>query len=553
MTPESVDINSVVEKLVADRVASRTWEKDASLWPAESTDAEPAAEIMGWLELPDGVEELLEKLMAVVTTLSSPGAASGAPTSADTLRQAQDGDDRITDLVVMGMGGSSMTPEVLRVVFGTQPGGMRLHVLDTVNPGTIGPVTESLPLATTLFAVSSKSGTTVEPLSLEKHFRKALSDTGEENVADHFIAITDAGNPLAERAQAGEFAHWLETPKDVGGRFSALTNFGMFPAAALGVDVGLVASSAVAMADRCRPDSPDNPGLELGAILGANANAGRDKVTLITSPGLERFGLWVEQLLAESTGKHGKGLIPVANEPLLAPDHYGSDRNFVYLRLDGADNSGTDAHTAAVEAVGHPVQTYTIGNLEQLGGQFFLWEFAVAVAGHIIGIFPFDQPDVNAAKDAARAILDSGELPSAESETDLETAIAHLIETPKPGDYVAIAAFMPESPEASSAFAKLRSRITRKTGMATTFGFGPRYLHSVGQLYKGGTHAIRFLGVVSHGSGDIIVPGESYTLGALTPAQAYGDFEVMRNTGRRIQTAALGNNSVAEIEEALRD
>ncbi len=537
MPSQSFEVDAILQTLVTNRVASRIWEKDATLWPAESPGAEPAAEIMGWLELPDGLEARLADVAEVVASL----------------QRAQDGREAITDLVVMGMGGSSMTPEVLRVVFGTQPGGMRLHVLDTVNPGTIGPVTESLPLATTAFAVSSKSGTTVEPLSLEKHFKKALADAGIADPASRFIAVTDAGNPLAQRAQAGEFAHWLETPKDVGGRFSALTNFGMFPAAALGVDVGSVARSAASMAVLCHPDSAENPGLVLGANLGSNANLGRDKVTLITSPGLERFGLWVEQLLAESTGKHGKGLIPIAGEPLFAPEDYGSDRNFIYLQLRDADNSVTDAAAEAVEAAGHPVQTLKIDSLDHLGGQFFMWEFAVAVAGHIMGIFPFDQPDVNGAKDAARAILESGELPAGDAETDLNTALSALIETPKPGDYVAIGAFMPETPEVATAFSKLRSRITRKTGMATTFGFGPRYLHSIGQLYKGGTDSIRFLGLVSHGSGDINVPGETYTLGSLTPAQAYGDFEVLRDRGRRIQTAVLGNNAEAEIEQTLTD
>ncbi len=535
MPPDSIEENAALQRLVADRVASRIWEKDASLWPAESPGAEPAAEIMGWLELPETLKDWLEQLQLVIESPLNAKSPS------------------FTDLVVLGMGGSSMTSEVLRVVFGTQPDGVRLHVLDTVNPGTIGPVTESLPLATTAFAVCSKSGTTVEPLSLEKHFRKALEDTGVTSVADHFYAISDAGTPLAERARTGEFAHWFETPRDIGGRFSALTAFGMFPAASLGINTSLLAEAASSMVRRCREDSTDNPGLALGLALGANANAGRDKVTLITSPGLERFGLWVEQLLAESTGKHGKGLVPVAGEPLLNPEHYGSDRNFVYLRLHDSDNSVTDALTAALEAAGHPLFSYSIGELELIGGQFFLWEFAIAVAGHIIGVFPFDQPDVNAAKDAARAILDSGHLPSAGSESDLQTAVQRLIETPIQGDYVAICAFVPESQEVAAAFAKLRSRITRKTGMATTFGFGPRYLHSIGQLYKGGSRSVRFLGIVSHGSVDIKVPGETYTLGALTPAQAYGDFEVMRDRGRRIQTAALGRNLVAEIEETLKD
>lgn len=540
MTLDNHGVEKILKRLVEDRVASRIWDKDASLWPSESEGAEPAVEIMGWLELPDQMLHTTESVTEVAANLLQGSGGSSRS-------------KKFTDLVVMGMGGSSMTPEVLRVIFGTQPGGMKLHVLDTVNPETIDLATRHLPLETTVFAVCSKSGTTVEPLSLEKHFREALEEAGVSDPTNHFVAISDAGTPLTKRAKEGQLANSLETPRDVGGRFSALTAFGMLPAAALGMDIARLGSSAIATAEQCNADSANNPGLVLGTVLGANALAGREKVTLITSPGLERFGLWVEQLLAESTGKHGKGLIPVAGEPLLAPKHYGSDRNFIYLRLDSADNSVTDAHTEAVKAAGHPLQTYSLGDLYSLGGQFFLWEFSTAVAGHILKVFPFDQPDVNAAKDAARRILDSGKLPSADSEKDLNSAIAQLIETPKPGDYVAIGAFMHESPETEKAFEKLRSRITRKTKMATTFGFGPRFLHSIGQLYKGGPNSVRFLGVVSHGSVDIKVPGESYTLGALTPAQAYGDFEVMRERGRRIQTAVLGSNAVAEIDEALRD
>ena len=379
-----------------------------------------------------------------------------------------------------------------------------------------------------------------------------MTAAGVPDPSRNFVAITDAGTPLAKRAADGEFAHWLETPTDVGGRFSALTAFGMFPAAALGLNLSRIRVSATDMAKMCQADSADNPGLQLGTVLGANANAGRDKVTLITSPGLNRFGLWVEQLLAESTGKHGKGLVPVAGEPNYDAGLYGADRNFIYVRLSTADNASADAHAAAVEAAGHPVTTLAVEDLYDIGGEFFRWEFATAVAGHLIGVFPFDQPDVNAAKDAARSILDSGNLPGGDSSQSLNTALELLIADPVAGDFVVIGAFMPESDEAAVAFSRLRSRITRKTGMATTFGFGPRYLHSTGQLYKGGPASIRFLGIVSHGSGDIAVPGETYTLGALTPAQAYGDFEVMRDSGRRIQTATLGNNSVAEIEEALR-
>ena len=532
MTPGQSSVSTTLKQLVIDRVASRIWQKDASLWPPESPGAEPAAEIMGWLELPTKLEKQISLFDEVATRLR---------------------DRAITEIVVLGMGGSSMTPEVLRVVFGTQPGGMNLHVLDTVNPDTIGPVTAALPLPNTAFIVASKSGTTVEPLSLEKYFRSALADAGVSDVSAHFIAITDAGTPLANRASEGQFAHWLETPRDVGGRFSALTAFGMFPASALGIEISNLQQSAQEIAQACRADMEDNPGLLLGATLGAHALNGRDKVTLITSPGLERFGLWVEQLLAESTGKHGKGLIPVAGEQLYPTNWYGEDRNFVYMRLECADNTATDAHIEKLVTSGQPVLTLNVTDLAGIGAEFFRWEFATGVAGHVIGIFPFDQPDVNAAKDKARAILDSGNLPSDDSISDLETALKSLTETPKTGDYVAIGAFLPESDELSHAFSKLRAFITKTTGMATTFGYGPRYLHSTGQLYKGGTKSIRFIGIVSHGSGDIKVPGESYTLGALTPAQAYGDFEVLRDRGRRIRTATLRKNAVAEIEGALRD
>jgi transaldolase/glucose-6-phosphate isomerase len=532
MNPGQTTTSTTLQNLIADRVASRIFKKDASLWPAESPGAEPAAEIMGWLELPSLLEGQLDKVHATAADLHNKG---------------------MTDLVVLGMGGSSMTPEALRLVFGTQQGGMNLHVLDTVNPETIGPVTAALPLANTAFIVASKSGKTVEPLSLEKHFRSALADAGVSDVSAHFIAITDAGTPLAQRAKGGQFAHWLETPRDVGGRFSALTAFGMFPAAALGIDVRKLKQSASRMSSACETDTESNPGLKLGAVLGANALNGRDKVTLITSPGLERFGLWVEQLLAESTGKHGKGLIPIAGEDLYPVDWYGADRNFVYMRIEGADNSATDNLIASLEKSGHPVMTLEMRDLHDIGAEFFRWEFATTVAGHIIGIFPFDQPDVNAAKDKARAILDSGKLPSGDSISDLESALKLLTKTPKRGDYVAIGAFLPESSDLTHAFLKLRAFITKSTGMATTFGYGPRYLHSTGQLFKGGPDSIRFIGIVSHGSGDIKVPGESYTLGALTPAQAYGDFEVLRNRGRRIRTATLRANAVAEIEGALRD
>lgn len=530
MPSQHDSVDSATETLIRDRVASRIWQKDASLWPAESPGAEPATEIMGWLGLADEY---------------GPLSASASEIASD-LRSAD-----FTDAVMCGMGGSSMTPEALRVIFGAQSDGFSLHVMDTVNPGTIGPLTEQLNLAKTVFIIASKSGTTVEPLSLEKHFREALKSAGVSETSKNFIAISDAGTPLAKRTGDGQFFAWLETRRDIGGRFSALTAFGVLPAALLGIDLQRYGASFADMAIKCAADESSNPGLQLGAFLGAQAVAGRDKVTLLTSPDLDRLSLWVEQLLAESTGKQGKGLIPIANEPLFSAETYGPDRTFVYTRLYGADNDVIDSLVEKLKSGGHPVTILNIKDRYELSGEFFRWQFATAVAGHIIGIFPFDQPDVNAAKDKARAILDSGQTASGESDVPLQAALESLLAEPKPGDYVAIGAFMPESEELTETFQNLRAAITRSTGMPTTFGFGPRYLHSIGQLYKGGPGTVRFLGLISHGSGDLPVPGESYTLGSLTPAQAYGDFEAMRDLRRRIQTVGLGRNPQAEITDAI--
>jgi len=352
---------------------------------------------------------------------------------------------------------------------------------------------------------------------------------------------------MAERAGDGEFRQWFETPRDVGGRFSALTVFGMLPAALLGLSPTLLAPFAVRERNACRSNYEYNPGLLLGGSLGGNALHGRDKVTLITSPKLARFSLWVEQLLAESTGKNGRGLIPVAGEPLLEIGAYGQDRQFVYIRLDGDRNFETDGHVNRIEAAGHPVIQQEIGQPEEIAGLFFRWEVATVVAARVISVYPFDQPDVESAKQKARAILSAMDQAERAPAMGFAEAVEAAMAATVPGSYVAIGAFIDESDALTSAFNRLRESISSRTGMATTFGYGPRYQHSIGQLYKGGPAEVRMLVVKSHGTVDLPAPGTSYTLSALSGALADGDAEAMRDKGRRSEAVVLGDNPVAEV------
>lgn len=510
-------------RLVTESFASRLWQRDATLWPEPSPGGDPPDRTLGWLDLPGRLPLLAEKLSGLAGQLSGDG---------------------FTDAVVLGMGGSSMTPLTLRGIFG-KPGpgspGLRLHALDTVNPASIASVADSLDLPRTLFFVSSKSGTTVEPLSLEAYFRSqlsvdaagsGLSSAGPGTGRRNFVALTDPGTPMSERAKAGEFGTWMATPEDVGGRFSALSAFGMMPATAAGMDPGRFADAAARMVQQCLTDSTSNPGLQLGAFMAANALAGRDKVTLITSNEYAVFGMWVEQLLAESTGKDGRGLIPIAGELRLEAESYGSDRQFIVFDSYDEDSNFRQV-SAELESAGHPVLVIKASGSEKHGiaGEFFRWQFATAAAASLMGVYPFDQPDVEAAKVKSRELLsDTGQSPVTYSLAD---ALERLekIETPA---YVALIAFLPESPELTAAFSGLRRVISEKTGVATTFGYGPRYLHSIGQLYKGGPRNATVLGFISGKYDDLAVPGASYTFGELSAAQAAGDFAVMTEYGQKV-------------------
>ncbi len=529
---QSVSVDETLDLLVSDSFSSRLWQRDSTLWPEPSPGGDPASQTLGWLDLPAGLLKLGRQFAGLSKQLRVDG---------------------FTDVVVLGMGGSSMTPLTLSGLFAStedeHSSQMRLHALDTVDPAVIKSITNSLDLSRTLFFVSSKSGTTVEPLSLEAHFRFAMSSQmNPKEIRRNFVALSDPGTPLSERARAGEFGTWVSTPMDVGGRFSALSAFGMMPAAAVGIDIVRFAESAVQMANSCQSDSRDNPGLELAAFLAANALAGRDKVTVLTSSRYAAFGMWVDQLLAESTGKNGKGLIPITGEPLLKPEQYGRDRQFIVFDTGDLSSAAIDS-TTALQTAGRPVLVLKPASHDgyEIAGEFFRWQFATAGASTIMDIYPFDQPDVESAKVKSRELLSNrtaniDDVPLAESllRVSRETA-------PR---YVAITAFLPESQGLTEAFSKLRGAISQKTGMATTFGYGPRYLHSTGQLYKGGPQSAIVLGFVSGKHDHLAVPGESYTFGELIEAQASGDFMVMSEGGQMVLPIKLGDDTVGELSTA---
>ncbi len=503
-------------------VASRIWQRDPTVW------GKPAADPflpLGWLGLPATLSELRREIAPVAADIRSRG---------------------FTDAVVLGMGGSSLTAGVFSALFEPKAGWLRIHLLDTVSPESVAALRNGIDPTRTVFIVASKSGTTVEPLALEKYFRSELKAAGVADAASHFVAISDPDTPLAHRAAAGEFGWCVPTPPDVGGRYSALSAFGLLPAALMGIELESLEQPASAMAEECRRVDGGNPGVWLGALMAQLANEGRSLVTLITSPGLERFGLWIEQMLAESTGKDGKGLIPIVSEPQLNMDDYGPDRQFVYVRLGGSENESTDAFVSHLESAGQPVVRINVPDLESISAEFFRWEFATAVAAALLGVNPFDQPEVEEAKQRARSLTVDGA--AAEPGSTLESALESLLQDPiSPGSYVALGAYLPESDELTEAFSRLRMAISRRTKMATMFGYGPRYLHSTGQLHKGGPANGRLLVITANAASDISVQGTTYTLGALCRAQAAADVQVMNGHGRVAVHATLTGDYVEAI------
>jgi hypothetical protein len=441
-----------------------------------------------------------------------------------------------TDAVLMGMGGSSLAPEVFRQTFGAPKGTLDVHVLDTTDPAVIIALEKAIDVRRTVFIVASKSGTTLETLS---HYRYFWQQAGQKG--GQFIAITDPGTPLADEATRRGFRRTFLNPPDIGGRYSALSYFGLVPAALGGVDLSALLDRTATMMHACSPSVParENPGAWLGAVFAEAAKVGRDKITIVAPAAIQSFGVWAEQLIAESTGKEGKGLVPVADEALGSPEVYGKDRLFVRLALPGDDEPPA---LAALTKAGHPVVTLKLSDPLAIGAEFFRWEYAIAVAGAILGINVFDQPNVQEAKDLTKRVLSEGNPPTVgdgirwagQQGATLEAAIQALLGQVRAGDYVALLAFIAPSPEHDRALNAIRLAIRDKYRVATTVGYGPRYLHSTGQLHKGGPNTGVFLQIVGDDPTDLPIPGERFSFGVLKQAQALGDFQALRNHGRRV-------------------
>ena len=521
--------------------ADRVWKKDHTLWSDE-----PQPELtdrLGWLELPEQMENRVAELRAFAEQVKADG---------------------IMQVVLLGMGGSSLAPEVFQQIFGNAAGYPELLVLDSTHPAAVKAVEARIDPVRTLFVVSSKSGTTTETNAFFYYFWDRMKPIKDEDPGSHFIAITDPGTPLEKLARERNFRAVLNAPEDVGGRYSALTVFGLVPAALIGVDIGAVLARARRMSEACGADEPEtnHPGLVLGAALAELAAAKRDKVTFLCAPSLSAFPTWLEQLIAESTGKDRKGIVPVAHEPIAAPEKYGSDRVFVYLRLDGDENHGLDRQFAALQANGHPVARLDLKAKSDLGQEFYRWEVAVAAAGAAMGINPFNQPDVQLAKDLAKKAMseNSGgtvrvkdEVAAADSEA-LRKAMASWLEKKKTRDYVSVQAYLDPSPEHAAKLQALGAALQERLGAAITLGFGPRFLHSTGQLHKGGANTVMVLQIVDQPAADLAVPETNYTFDALIRAQALGDYLALKERRRRVLRVNLGGDStsgLARLTETL--
>ena len=508
-------------------IIGRIWRRDHTVW---KPDPDEIANRLGWLDVSVAMRRELPTLRRF----------------ADEVRA--DGFERV---LLLGMGGSSLGPEAVARTFGSASGFPELSVLDSVLPSEVSTASGVIDPARTLFLVSSKSGTTIETNALYRHFRREVeARVGAENAGRHFVAITDGGTPLARLAVPDGFRHLFLNPPDIGGRYSVQSLVGLVPGALMGLDLEAALDQVDAMADRCLDAraARNNPGAWLGAAIAAQAVRGQDKLTLLASPRVEAFASWAEQLVAESLGKEGKGVVPVVDEPLTPSARFTADRQFVYVRLRGDANASTDSTADAAARQGRPLVRLDLGDRNELWGEFFRWEFAVAVAGALLGVNPFDQPDVELSKRMAREALEyaGGSAGVADG-----VSPAQLLADTRPGDYLAVLVYVRRTSELESALAGLRRAIGERHGIATTVGYGPRYLHSTGQLHKGGPANGRFLQLVEHlgdeEGADVSVPGADYTFGRLAKAQADGDLGAQAGLGRRVSRVCVEGGGAGEV------
>ena len=549
-------VDKALVEMRDNRVMSRIWSHDHTVWKPEPPEIKNR---LGWLHSPEVMGDSIQRLEEL----------------ADAVRA-----DKYTHALLLGMGGSSLAPEVFRKTFGVKEGYLDVAVLDSTDPGSLLAHADRLDPARTLLIVSTKSGTTVETLSFFRFFCNWMSDSvGEGLAGEHFIAITDPGSPLVDVAEHHHFRDCFLNDPNIGGRYSALSYFGLVPAALIGMDLQTLLDRAMTMACNCEacncPVVGNNNGGRLGAVLGELAKAGRDKVTLVTSSQIASFGDWVEQLIAESTGKEGKGILPVVGEGVGSPASYGEDRLFVYMRLEGDDTY--DGEMAELERAGHPMVRLSLHDLYDLGGQFFLWEMAVAVAGHRLGINPFDQPNVEAAKALARQVTaeyrEKGSLPvetpalsgdgiavygDITAGTPAE-ALTKFLGHAHPGAYIALQAYIQPAAETGEALQALRTRLRDRFRLATTVGYGPRFLHSTGQLHKGDAGRGLFLQFTADDPRDVAIPDEagspvsSMSFGILKAAQAIGDRKALVNSGRKVVRFHLGKDIVGTLKRLADD
>ncbi len=538
-------VNRRLSEWQEEQCSSRLWKKDPTLWAG--ADEPELADRLGWLELPHIMEKQAGELPAFAEKVKGDG---------------------IRHVVLLGMGGSSLAPEVFQGTFGNAPGYPELRVLDSTHPAAVKSIEAQIDPVHTLFLVSSKSGTTTETNSFFYYFWHKLSGVTAQP-GTHFVAITDPGTALEKLAGERKFRATFRAPEEVGGRYSALTVFGLVPAALIGVDIGAILARARRMSEACGSTVPESksPGLILGAALGELTLSKRDKVTFLCSPSLTAFPSWLEQLIAESTGKERKGIVPVANEHVGPPEKYSDDRSFVYLRLEGDENHFLDRQVAALQANGHPLVRIDLNDKKDLGQEFFRWEIAVAGAGAVLGINPFNQPDVQLAKDLAKQAMGkrAGGRNAASARKDevavgdreaLQGALRSWLARKKARDYVAVQAYLNPSPAHAAALREICASLRDRLGAAVTLGFGPRFLHSTGQLHKGGPNSVLALQIVDQPTDNLLVPETNYTFDALIQAQALGDFTALKQRRRRALRVNLGEDADTGLKllaEAVRE
>lgn len=515
--------HNILSRISSEDIIARIWTRDHTVW---ASDPKEIANRLRWLDLPTTMASQTQRISGFVDSVLKDG---------------------FSHAVLLGMGGSSLAPDMLSQTFGTTAGYLSLQILDSTHPVAIQRMVDDIPISKTLFIVSTKSGTTSETLSLFRTFyQRAVESVGSDSAGDHFIAITDPHSPLIEIATEHSFRDIFLNDPNLGGRYSALSLYGLIPAALLGLDIHALLHEARNVAEQCAPERQisSNAAAQLGDFLGACALDSRDKATLLLSSRITPLGDWIEQLIAESTGKDGKGIVPVLEPLPTGAEFYGKDRAFIAIRLGGDPQQ--DAIVREWIEQGHPVAQIEIDTLSELAGQFYLWEFATAVACHILGVHPFNQPNVESAKQLARNMIDeslrTGRLPILASEPLNDDQISKFLEAVAPGDYIAIHAYLPPSRVLTETLHQLQASIRDRYKVAVTFGYGPRFLHSTGQLHKGDRGNGHFIQLVSETMPPVAIPdgaglpGSSLSFGTLITAQAFGDRQALENGGRPVLT-----------------